>query len=66
MAVCSKDTVLLIPEDLSFTWHPDSKLISTKARQRGHNYWMKGFIHDININSQDCHVTCAAKSYTDP
>ena len=53
MAALDKDIVENIPQDISFLYHPDHWYNSKKARHRGLNYYLQGYIHDIQLNTQD-------------
>ena len=59
------DLTTKIPLDFSFLYHPAESKISTKARHRGLNYWLKGYVHDIKLDDdQDKNILkITAKCY---
>ena len=52
-----------IPSDLSLKYHPDYNKISQKARQRGLNYFLQGYIHEISIKTDNNIILIKAKCY---
>ena len=44
------DLTTLIPQDFSFLYHPAESKISKKAKHRGLNYWLKGYVHAIKLD----------------
>ena len=63
MAASNKDLVENIPEDISFLYHPEHMHISKKARHRGLNYYLQGYIHDIQLDAQDGTLNARCKCY---
>ena len=47
------DLTTKISQDFSFLYHPAESKISTKARHRGMNYWLKGYVHDIKLDDDN-------------
>ena len=52
-----------IPSDLSLKYHPDHNKISQNARQRGLNYFLQGYIHEISIKTDNNIILIKAKCY---
>ena len=65
MATTNKKLVENITEDISFCTIQIIGKFMKKARQRGLNYYMQGYIHDIQLDSQNGTFNVRSKCYRD-